>query len=147
MKDYAFSKQSSLLTLFQEDHKFSNLENIIDLIKPSLWVSLGWPTQNVKNAPSLLTLLVQTPMGYQPTQEMSIKNLEIKLLQQMGKSELIVPDLFLLINKSNGTNCKQVCQLYGGALVSEHQTNQSSQKIQENQNEIHEPNSTNMSLI
>ena len=25
---------------------------------------------------------------------------------QMGKSEFIVPDSFLLINKSNGTNCK-----------------------------------------
>ena len=34
-----------------------------------------------------------------------------------------------------------MCKLYGGALVSEHQTNQSSLKIQENQNEIHEPNS------
>ena len=35
-----------------------------------------------------------------------------------------------------------MCKLYGGALVSDHQTNQSSLKIQENQNEIHEPNST-----
>ena len=34
-----------------------------------------------------------------------------------------------------------MCKLYGGALVSKHQTNQSSSKIQENQNEIHEPNS------
>ena len=42
----------------------------------------------------------------------------------MGKSEFIVPDSFALINKSNGTNCKKVCKLYGGALVSEHQTNQ-----------------------
>ena len=47
----------------------------------------------------------------------------------------------MLINKSNGTNCKYVCKLYVGALVSEHQTNQSSLKIQENQKEIHEPNS------
>ena len=57
-------------------------------------------------------------------------------------SEFIVPDLYVLINKSNGTNCKYVCKLYVGALVSEHQTNQSSLKIQENQKEIHEPNST-----
>ena len=62
----------------------------------------------------------------------------------MGKSEFIVPDSFLLINKSNGTNCKYVSKFYDGALVSEHQTNQSSSKIQENQNEIHEPNSTKM---
>ena len=61
---------------------------------------------------------------------------------QMGKSEFIVPDSFVLIDKSNRTNCKYVCKLYGGALVSDHQTNQSSLKIQENQNEIHEPNST-----
>ena len=60
----------------------------------------------------------------------------------MGKSEFIVPDSFALINKSNGTNSKYVCKLYGGALVLEHQTNQSSLKIQENQNEIHVPNST-----
>ena len=60
----------------------------------------------------------------------------------MGKSEFIVPDSFVLINKSNGTNCKYVCKLYGDAFVSEHQTNQSSLEIQENQNEIHEPNST-----
>ena len=33
------------------------------------------------------------------------------------------------------------CRLFGDALMSEHQTNQSSLKIQENQNEIHEPNS------
>ena len=59
----------------------------------------------------------------------------------MGKSEFIVPDSFALINKLNGTNSKYVCKLYGGALVSEHQTNQSSLKIQENQNEIHETNS------
>ena len=32
----------------------------------------------------------------------------------------------MLINKSNGTNCKYVCKLYVGALVSEHQTNHSS---------------------
>ena len=32
-------------------------------------------------------------------------------------------------------------KLYGGALVSEHQANQSSLKIQETQNEIHETNS------
>ena len=62
----------------------------------------------------------------------------------MGKSEFIVPNSFLLINKSNWTNCKYVWKLYGDALVSEHQTNQSSLKIQENQNEIHEPNSTNL---
>ena len=61
----------------------------------------------------------------------------------MGKSEFIVPDSFALINKSNGTNCKKVCKLYGGALVIEHLTNQSSLKIQENQNEIHEPNFSN----
>ena len=54
----------------------------------------------------------------------------------MGKSEFIVPDSF-----ANGTNSKYVCKLYGGALVSERQTNQSSYKIQENQIEIHEPNS------
>ena len=58
-----------------------------------------------------------------------------------GESEFIVPDSFALINKSNGTNCKHVCKLYDDALVSEHQTNQSSLNIQENQNEIHEPNS------
>ena len=40
-----------------------------------------------------------------------------------------------------------MCKLYGGALVLEHQTNQSSLKIQENQNEIHEPNSTFKSLL
>ena len=35
-----------------------------------------------------------------------------------------------------------MCKLYGCCtLVSEHQTNQSFLKIQENQNEIHEPNS------
>ena len=28
---------------------------------------MGWPTQKVKKAPSQLTRLVQTPMGYQPT--------------------------------------------------------------------------------
>ena len=61
----------------------------------------------------------------------------------MSKSEFIVPDSCALINKSNGTNCKYVCKLYGGALVSGHQTNQSFIKIQENQNEIHEPNSIN----
>ena len=33
------------------------------------------------------------------------KNIIHKFVQ-MGKSEFIVPDLFLLINKSNGTNCK-----------------------------------------
>ena len=60
----------------------------------------------------------------------------------MGKSEFIVPDSFALINKLNGTNSKYVCKLYGGALVSVHQTNQSSSKIQENQNEIHKPNSS-----
>ena len=32
-----------------------------------------------------------------------------------------------------------MCKLYVGALVSEHRTNQNSLKIQENQNEIHEP--------
>ena len=37
---------------------------------------------------------------------------------------------------------KYVCKLYGGALVTKHQTNQSSLKIQENQNEINEPYST-----
>ena len=37
---------------------------------------------------------------------------------QMGKSEFIVPVSFVLINKSNGTNCKYVCKLYVGALVS-----------------------------
>ena len=36
-----------------------------------------------------------------------------------GKSEFIVRDSCALINKSNGTNCKQVCKLYGGASVSE----------------------------
>ena len=35
-----------------------------------------------------------------------------------------------------------MCKLYVGALLSEHQTNQSSSKIQENQNEIHVPNSS-----
>ena len=39
-----------------------------------------------------------------------------------------------------------MCKLYGGALVSEHQTNQSSSKIQENQNEIHEPNSNEKNM-
>ena len=34
-----------------------------------------------------------------------------------------------------------MCNLYGGALISEHQTNQNSSKIQENQKEIHEPSS------
>ena len=65
----------------------------------------------------------------------------------MGKSEFIVPDSFVLINKSNGTNCKYVCKLYGGALVSGHQTNQSSFKIQENQKEIHEPSPTNFTHL
>ena len=51
----------------------------------------------------------------------------------MGKSEIVVPDSYALINKSNWTNCKYVCKLNGGALVSEHLTNQSSLKIQENQ--------------
>ena len=59
----------------------------------------------------------------------------------MGKSEFIVPDSFVLINKSNGTNWKYVCKLYDGAFVSDHQTNQSSLKIQENQNESHKSNS------
>merc|ERR1719419_1045099 len=43
------------------------LENIIDLMSPSLRVSFGCPTQNVKKDPSQLTLRVQTPIGYQPT--------------------------------------------------------------------------------
>ena len=42
-------------------------ENIILLMSPSLRVSVGWPTQNVKKHPSQLTLRVQTPMGYHPT--------------------------------------------------------------------------------
>ena len=33
------------------------------------------------------------------------KNIIHKFVQ-MGKSEFIVPDLLVLINKSNGTNCK-----------------------------------------
>ena len=38
-----------------------------DLMRPSRRVSLGWPTQKVKKEPSQLTLLVQIPIGYQPT--------------------------------------------------------------------------------
>ena len=44
-----------------------HLENMIDLMSPSLSVSLGWPTQKVKKQSSHLTRRVQTPIGYQPT--------------------------------------------------------------------------------
>ena len=45
----------------KESHKF------LHLIRPSLSVSLGCPTQKVKKDPSELTLRVHTPIGYQPT--------------------------------------------------------------------------------
>ena len=64
---------------------------------------------------------------------------------QMGKSEFIVPDSFLLINKSNGTNCKQVCKLYGGGVRASNQSELL--KKPENQNEIHEANSNLLKTI
>ena len=36
---------------------------------------------------------------------------------QPGKSEFIVTNYFALLNKTNGTKCKQVCKLYDGKFV------------------------------
>ena len=44
----------------------------VHLIRPSLSVSLGCPTQKVKKDPSELTLRVHTPIGYQPTWEVAM---------------------------------------------------------------------------
>ena len=46
----------------------------LHLIRPSLSVSLGCPTQKVKKDPSELTLRVHTPIGYQPTWEVAMIN-------------------------------------------------------------------------
>ena len=50
----------------------------------------------------------------------------------MGKSEFIVLDSCALINKSNWTNCKYVCKLFDGALVSECPTNQNPREPETN---------------